>query len=155
MSGFVFTGGLTAELIFLAASERAGMVTGVELNADAVKDAEENIRLNGCGNTEIICDDAASFMTKAAKEKMPVDVVIMDPPRMGATPEFLDAVIKLSPDKVVYISCNPVTLARDLAILAGGGYSMKKAVPVDMFPYTDSLECACLIVKNKDGKSGN
>ncbi|MBO6000013.1 MAG: 23S rRNA (uracil(1939)-C(5))-methyltransferase RlmD [Lachnospiraceae bacterium] len=133
--------------IGIIASGRAGKVTGVELNADAVRDAAENIRLNGCDNTEVICDDATAFMVRAAKEGLPVDVVIMDPPRMGATPEFLDALIKLSPDKAVYISCNPVTLARDLAILAEGGYSMKKAVPVDMFPYTDSLECACLIVK--------
>ena len=89
-------------------------------------------------------------MTEAAKAKIPVDVVIMDPPRMGASPEFLDALIRLSPSRAVYISCNPITLARDLAILAEGGYSMKKAVPVDMFPYTDSAECACLIVKKNN-----
>ncbi len=136
--------------IGIIASGRAGKVTGVELNPDAVRDAQENIRLNGCDNTEIVCGDAASFMMEAAKAKIPVDVVIMDPPRMGASPEFLDALIRLSPARAVYISCNPSTLARDLAILAEGGYSMKKAVPVDMFPYTDSAECACLIVKKNN-----
>ena len=76
------------------------------------------------------------------------DVVFMDPPRSGSTVEFINSMINLSPKKVVYISCSPDSLARDLELITKGGYKVKKAIPVDMFPFTRSIETVCLLTKS-------
>ena len=132
---------------FIIASDRCKEVLSVELNAEAVKDAKSNARLNNAGNVEVYKNDAGRFMKDMAAKKEKLDVLFMDPPRSGASEEFLSAALELGPAKIVYISCEPTTLARDLAILTEGGYEMKKAVPVDMFPYTEGVETVVLLSK--------
>lgn len=135
----------TGTIGIVAAKRGAKKVIGVELNADAVKDARENAALNKVQNIEFICDDAGEFITRLAFEKIHLDAVIMDPPRAGSTVQFMKSVIKLAPDKVVYISCNPETLARDLNYFTKNGYKATKITPVDMFPHTNHVECVvCL-----------
>ena len=137
----------TGTIGIVAAKRGAKKVIGVELNADAVKDAKENAALNDIQNIEFICDDASEFITRLAYEKIRLDAVIMDPPRAGSTVQFMKAVIKLAPDKVVYISCNPETLARDLNYFTKNGYKATKITPVDMFPHTNHVECVVCMVK--------
>ena len=120
----------------------------VELNAEAVKDAKINAKLNDADNVEVYKNDAGRFMEDMAAKKEKLDILFMDPPRSGASEEFLSAALQLSPAKIVYVSCEPTTLARDLAVLTEGGYEMKKAVPVDMFPYTEGVETVCLLTHN-------
>ena len=133
--------------IGICASDKAKEVIGVELNEDAAADAEENAKLNHADNVTVYADDAGRFMTEMAEKKEPVDVLFMDPPRAGASFDFLQAILILAPKKIVYVSCNPETLADNLSYLTDGGYTMKKAVPVDMFPYTESMETAVLLVR--------
>ncbi len=133
--------------IGIIASPKAKRVVGVELNADAVKDAKVNAKLNEVKNIEFFEDDAGHFMVKAARNGEHYDVVIMDPPRAGASLDFLKCLVTLSPKKVVYISCNPETQARDVAFLVKHGYRVKKVQPVDMFPHTDHVECVVSLVR--------
>ena len=130
--------------IGLCASDHVRGLIGVELNADAVRDAKENARLNGARNARFFCDDAGRFMVKMAQEGQPLDVLMMDPPRSGSDAKFLSAVLTLMPPTVVYVSCNPETLARDAKVLVQGGYRAVKAVPVDMFPNTEHVETVML-----------
>lgn len=130
--------------IGLVASKHAKKVIGVEVVKDAVKNAKENALLNNINNAEFYHDDATSFINKLAKEKRKLDVVIMDPPRDGSTPSFIDAVLKLKPCKVVYISCEPSSLARDLKLLTKD-YEVKSVQPVDMFPQTYHVETITLL----------
>ncbi len=134
--------------IGIITSKYCGSVTGVELNPAAVRDAQINLRLNNCTNARYAQGDAGKFMLREAAAGRRYDVVFMDPPRSGSSREFLDAVIKLSPGRVVYISCNPETLARDLKHLTGNGYKMTKCRPVDMFPWTESIEAVALLHRN-------
>ncbi len=126
--------------IGLIASKNAKFVTGVELNRDAIGDARTNALLNKVENIEFYCDDAGKFMVKAAYEGTKYDVVIMDPPRAGASLEFLRSLVTLAPEKIVYISCNPETQARDLSFLTRKGYKVRRIQPVDMFPHTEHVE---------------
>ena len=123
-------------------SRKAGKVIGVELNTDAVRDARDNARRNKADNIEFVCADATKFMqTDPGK----FDILCMDPPRSGSTPEFIDAAAKLGISKIVYVSCNPETLARDIALFVKKGYVLKRAVPVDMFPQTEHVEVVSLL----------
>lgn len=131
--------------IGLCASDKIARLIGVELNSDAVRDAKENARINGVTNARFHCDDAGKFMVHMAQEGRVPDVVIMDPPRAGSDEPFLRSLLTLMPEKVVYVSCNPETLARDLAYLVKGGYKAVKAVPVDMFPCTRHVECVVML----------
>lgn len=132
--------------IALAVAGQAGKVIGVELNRNAVRDAVTNAKLNQIKNADFYQNDAGRFLTQMAEAGEQVDVVFMDPPRSGSTEEFLDALIRISPGRVVYISCEPETLARDLRYLTGkSGYRMEEAVPVDMFPFTEEIEMVCLL----------
>lgn len=132
----------------IAAKRGAGRVIGVELNGDAVRDAIQNAKMNGLKNIRFFKGDAGAFMQAAAEESERPDVVMMDPPRAGSSKEFLDALIKMSPKTVVYISCNPETLARDLNYLkANSRYKVKKIQPVDMFPHTQHIETVVLITR--------
>ena len=133
--------------IGLAAADKVERIIGVELNPDAVRDAVVNAKINHIKNAQFYQNDAGRFMVQLAEAGEHVDVVFMDPPRSGSTEEFMNAVFRLQPDKVVYISCNPETLARDLQYFAKGKYQMKKAVPVDMFPFTVNCEVVCLLQK--------
>lgn len=136
--------------IGLTVSGRAARVTGVELNRDAVKDAVWNARRNGAENCRFYAGDAGDFLAGMAQEGDRPDVVFLDPPRTGCTPEFLAALSRARPDRLVYISCAPDTLARDLAVLARDGWSARRARPVDMFPHTEHVETVCLMSRVKD-----
>ena len=131
--------------IGIIASDRCKEVLSVELNPEAVKDAKVNAKLNEAKNVEVFRNDAGRFMRDMAAKKEKLDILFMDPPRSGASEEFLMAALELKPAKFVYVSCEPTTLARDLAILTEGGYEMKKAVPVDMFPYVEAVETVVLL----------
>ena len=133
--------------IGLCAAKQAKRVIGVELNADAVRDAKQNAKLNGAANARFFCADAGEFMTAAAKAGDKVDVVFMDPPRAGSDLPFLQSVAALAPEKVVYISCNPETQARDLAFLCKNGYRVERIQPVDMFPHTNHVESVVQLIR--------
>ena len=126
--------------IGMIASKQAKEVIGVELNRDAVRDAIGNAKGNGVKNIRFYQADAGEFMVAMAEQGEKMDVVFMDPPRAGSDEAFLQSVIKLAPKKVVYISCNPETLARDLGYLTKKKYKVTKICPVDMFPFTDHCE---------------
>lgn len=133
--------------IGIIASKAAGKVIGVELNQDAVRDAVNNAKMNGIDNIRFYCNDAGRFLVNMAEQGEKADVVIMDPPRSGSTEEFMDAVGKLGAGKVVYVSCNPETLARDVRYMKKLGYRAVEAWPVDMFPETDHVETIVLLSK--------
>ena len=132
--------------IGLAAARHAASVAGVELNRDAVRDAIANAKRNGVRNAWFTCADAGEFMQNAAREGERCDVVFLDPPRAGASGDFLSALLSLAPERIVYISCNPDTLARDLGVLTAGGYRARRIRPVDMFPHTEHVEVVCQLV---------
>ena len=125
-------------------------VVGVELNKDAVKDAIVNAKINKVDNVRFVNEDAGKFMMKLAAKGEKVDVVVMDPPRSGSDERFLSSVCRLSPKKIVYISCGPETMVRDVKNLMNKGYKVVKAQPVDMFPHTSHIECITLL--QKDGE---
>ena len=131
--------------IGMIASPYAKQVIGVEMNQEAVKDAIAGAKKNKISNIRFFQADAGDFAVDMAQEKEKIDVVFMDPPRQGSSQVFLEALAKLRPDKIVYVSCNPETLARDLEFLCGGGYQMTKATAVDMFPFTDDIETVCCL----------
>ena len=131
--------------IGIIASPHVREVISVELNKDAVKDAKINAKINDVNNITFYENDATRFMQQMAESGDKVDVVFMDPPRAGSTPEFIDSVATLAPRKVVYISCSPDSLARDLALFAKKKYKAEKAIPVDMFPFTRSIETVVLL----------
>ena len=131
--------------IGLVAAKTAGNVVGVELNPDAVKDAISNCKRNGMKNARFYCDDAGEFMQALAENGESADVVFMDPPRSGSSKKFIDSLAAMKPERVVYISCNPETLARDLQFITKKGYGVKKIQPVDMFPHTNHIECVVLL----------
>ncbi len=135
--------------IGIIASKSAAEVIGAELNAAAVRDAMANALLNNAKNIRFICADAGQFMRDMAAEGEKADVVFMDPPRAGSDKRFLSSVVTLSPEKIVYISCNPETLERDLRYLTNNGYEVKKIRPVDMFPFTLHTECIVKLIKKE------
>ncbi len=132
--------------IGMIASRDAKEVVGVELNRDAVRDAITNAKTNHARNIRFVCEDATEYICKAAANKEHFDVVLMDPPRAGSTKEFVDAVISLAPERVVYVSCNPETLARDLKWFRRV-YRVETIRPYDMFPLTEHVESVCLLSK--------
>lgn len=133
--------------IALAASPYAAQVIGVEVNAGAVRDAIGNARHNGIQNARFYAADATEWLTQAAQSGLRADVLFMDPPRAGSTPEFIGSVAQMAPRTVVYISCGPESLARDLALFAQKGYRAEFFWPVDMFPHTRHVEMVCLLSK--------
>ena len=131
--------------IGLIASNNVKELIGCEVNADAIKDAKINAKINNIENAKFICADAGEFMLKMKESGEKADVVFMDPPRAGSDRKFLSSVLALAPEKIVYISCNPETQQRDLFYLTKNGYKVKKIQPVDMFPYTSHVECVALL----------
>lgn len=125
--------------IGLIAAKHAGQVIGVELNREAVRDAVDNCKRNGIRNARFFARDAGEFLTAMAASGERADVVFMDPPRSGSSRAFLNSLKILAPERIVYISCGPETLARDLKILADS-YQAGKIQPVDMFPFTGHAE---------------
>ena len=118
---------------------------GVESNRDAVRDAISNAKRNQIRNTRFFHADAGTFMSGMAQAGEKADVVLMDPPRAGSDEAFLSSIVSLSPEKVVYISCNPETQRRDLEFLTRQGYRVRRIQPVDMFPHTNHVECVVLL----------
>lgn len=141
--------------IGIIASKKAADVIGVELNRAAVKDAIVNAKINDIKNVRFYCEDAGEYMEKYSTGLMHadgqnnanghIDVVFMDPPRAGSDEKFMSSVVKLSPKKVVYISCNPETLARDLRYFKKHGYKAEVGEAYDMFPFTNHVETVCLL----------
>ena len=131
----------------LAAARRAAHVTGVEIVPDAVKCAKENARANGIENAEFIAESAEDVLPALADRGLTPDVLIVDPPRAGLAVSCTDAVLSLSPSRIVYVSCNPSTLARDLKLLSGA-YRLTAARPFDMFSKTCHTEVCCLLTRN-------
>ena len=130
----------TGTIGLVAARRGAAQVTGVDSVESAIRDARENARHNGVENARFVAADATAFMREAAAAGERADVVFLDPPRAGSTPEFLDALAEMAPERVVYISCNPETQVRDLRHLRERGYAPTFVQPVDMFPHTDHIE---------------
>lgn len=135
--------------IGIIAAAKARKVISVELNKDAVRDAITNAKRNNIQNVQFYNADAGEFMVEMANDKAEVDVVFMDPPRAGSDEAFLSSVVKLAPKKVVYVSCNPETLARDLKYLTKHGYKALECQPVDMFPMTKHVETVVLLSQRK------
>lgn len=138
--------------IGIVASKKAGKVIGVELNSEAVSDAKINASINNIKNATFVNADAGDFLVEYAKNAK-ADVVIMDPPRSGSTPEFLNSLLKIKPDRIVYISCGPDTQARDIKVLVKGGYKVTACQPFDLFPHTEHVETVCLLTREKSVKS--
>ena len=131
--------------IGLTASDKARQVVGVELNRDAVRDAIGNAKHNGVKNARFFAADATAWIREAADAGQKADVVFMDPPREGSTPAFLESVARMAPKRIVYVSCNPETMARDLALLTQKGYRAEGFTPVDMFPHSAHCEVVCAL----------
>ncbi len=134
--------------ITLSMAGKAKKVFGVEIIPEAIADAEENARLNGIGNARFFVGKAEDVLPeKYETEGIRADVIVVDPPRKGCDKAVLDTMIRMRPERIVYVSCNPATLARDLAILREGGYEAEKVQPVDMFPHTVHVECVVLMLR--------
>lgn len=137
--------------IGIIAANRVKEVISVELNKDAVKDAISNAKINNIKNITFYNEDASVFLDKFSENKdinvnKKVDVLIMDPPRSGSTKLFINSILKLAPNKVVYISCNPESLARDLKyFVESKKYKVMKILPFDCFPMTSHVECIALL----------
>ena len=145
--------------IGIVAAGRAGRVLGVESNPEAVRDAAANAKENGVRNIRFYRDDAGHFLKSCAADGQRVDVLFMDPPRAGSSPEFLEAAAQIRPSRIVYVSCSPETLERDVGILEKAGYWAREVWPVDMFPWTGSTEAVCLLEpkarpRKDSGKNG-
>jgi 23S rRNA (uracil1939-C5)-methyltransferase len=129
--------------LFLA--QKAKKVYGVEIVPEAIADANRNAELNGIGNVEFAVGEAEVVIPNWYKEGIVADVLVVDPPRKGCDDALLQTIIEMKPKKVVYVSCNPATLARDLRVLEDGGYTTLEVQPVDMFPHTTHVETVALL----------
>lgn len=126
-----------------APEQHAAQVIGVDNVEAAIKDARANAEHNGIANATFHAVDAGAFMVEQARAGESLDVLLMDPPRAGASASFIEATATLAPARIVYISCNPTTQARDVRALADHGYRLREVQPVDMFPHTTHTECIC------------
>ena len=136
-----------AGAIGLSMAHAAGRVIGVETVAEAVEDAAANARRGGIQNAEFLLADAADAAARLRSEGLRPDIVVLDPPRKGSDAPTLDCIAAMAPERIVYVSCDSATLARDCAMLAGHGYRVTRARPVDMFPRTAHVECVVLLQK--------
>ena len=133
--------------VLLPASRLVKKAMGVDALSQAIIDARENALQNGISNAEFLCGTAEDALPKILQDHA-VDVVFFDPPRKGCEPALLDSVVSAEIGRIVYISCDPATLARDIKLLGLGGYKLVEAIPVDMFPFTGKVEICCLLLKN-------
>lgn len=134
-----------AGTITLALAEAAGRVIGAEIVPEAIENAKANAARNGISNVEFFCGDAGETAQKCAAEGLRPDVVVVDPPRKGLSPEVICAVAAMAPARVVYVSCDPATLGRDVKRFAASGYRLRRAAAVDMFPRTHHVETVILL----------
>lgn len=142
MDAYCGTGSIS---LFLA--QKAATVYGFEVYPDAVKDACHNAEINGIENVEFVEGDVADTIENLGIKP---ETIVIDPPRAGCEERVLNSITDLEPEKFVYVSCNPATLARDLKILADKDYSVKKVQPIDMFPQTYHVETIVLITRVKE-----
>jgi 23S rRNA (uracil1939-C5)-methyltransferase len=133
--------------LFLAG--RAKHVYGVEIVPDAIADAKRNAKLNGITNVDFAVGEAEKVMPWWYAQGIRADVIVVDPPRKGCDEELLETIVSMKPKRVVYVSCNPATLARDLKFLEAGGYMTKEVQPVDMFPHTMHVENVAVLELKK------
>ena len=131
--------------LFLA--RRARKVYGVEIVPEAVEDARRNALLNGMRNVEFTAGRAEEVLSRWQAKGLKADVLVVDPPRKGCDPAVLNAMLDMRPRRIVYVSCNPSTLARDLRVLEDGGYRTVEVQPVDMFPHTTHVECCVSLIR--------
>ena len=136
-----------AGTITLALAERAKTVIGVEIVPEAVENARQNAQRNGMDNVEFLCADAGQAARQLAARGVAPDVLVVDPPRKGLDAPTRDAVLQMRPPRIVYVSCDPATLARDVRELTGAGYAMEKAQAFDLFPRTRHVETVVLLSK--------
>jgi len=129
--------------LFLA--QRAKKVIGIEAVGKAIEDARENAKLNSISNADFITGRSEDVMRDLKSRGIKPDVIVVDPPRKGCDIEVLQSMIDMAPERIVYVSCNPGTLARDCRILAAKGYRVQEVQPVDMFPWTYHVECVVLM----------
>jgi len=134
----------------LPLARRAKTVTGIESGFSAIEDAKANAALNRITNTEFIADDMDKGLKMLLARKMRADVIVLDPPRAGATLKTLERVLAFVPKKIIYVSCNPSTLARDLKFFHLFGFRLDRLQPVDMFPYTYHIECVAEMVREEE-----
>ena len=137
--------------IGLAASKYVKKVYGVEINESALKDAKINGKINYISNAEFVLADAGRYMETLSRKKEKIDIVIMDPPRAGSDTRFMSSLVRMNPERVVYVSCNPVTLKRDLQYLQRN-YTIEKIQPVDMFPFTEHCETIVRLISKKQSQ---
>lgn len=131
--------------ISLTAAKYAKKVIGIEVVPPAIADARKNAVMNGITNAEFICSAAEAAVPELIKQGAAPDIVILDPPRKGSDESTLAAILAAAPKRIVYVSCNPATLARDASFLSNGGYTVEKATAADMFPYTTHVETILLL----------
>jgi 23S rRNA (uracil1939-C5)-methyltransferase len=134
--------------LFLA--EKAGKVIGVEIVHEAVEAAIKNAKVNNITNTEFHCGAAEDVVPRLYEEEIRADVVVVDPPRKGCEAALLETMVEMQPKRIVYVSCNPSTLARDLKHLSVNDYDIREVQPVDLFPWTEHVETVVLITRTKD-----
>lgn len=139
-----------AGTITLTMADRAKRVIGAEIVAPAVENARENAAANGVKNAEFFCGDAGDIAAHLAAESLRPDVICVDPPRKGLAPEVIDAMAEMAPKRIVYVSCDPATLGRDVKLLAQRGYQATRAAAVDLFPGTAHVETVCLLESAKN-----
>ncbi|HAG00677.1 23S rRNA (uracil(1939)-C(5))-methyltransferase RlmD [Paenibacillus lactis] len=131
--------------LFLA--QHAKKVYGVEIVKEAIEDARANAELNGMAHVEFEVGASEDVIPRWKEQGIEADVIVVDPPRKGCDPRLLETILQMKPERVVYVSCNPSTLARDLRVLEDGGYRTVEVTPVDMFPHTVHVECVALLVR--------
>ncbi|MDD6489999.1 MAG: 23S rRNA (uracil(1939)-C(5))-methyltransferase RlmD [Clostridia bacterium] len=133
--------------IGLTMAHNAKKLIGVEIIPQAIEDAKKNAKFNGIENAEFICADASSAAEALSKRKIKPDCIVLDPPRKGCDSKLISTISSMSPSRVVYVSCDPATLARDIKIFSEYGYNAEKITPVDLFPRTVHVECVVLLTK--------
>ena len=139
-----------AGTIGLCAAAHVKRVIGVEIVSDAIKNAERNAKENGIKNASFFCADASAAASRFAAEGVRPDVVLVDPPRKGLDEKVIQAIGRMAPERVVMVSCNPATAARDASLLQREGYAVQKIVPIDMFPRTAHVETVVLLSRSKN-----
>ena len=135
--------------ITLAMAGAAGKVIGVEVIPQAVEDARDNAKRNGIENAEFFCGDAGQAALELEKQGIKADVVVVDPPRKGLNADTIEALHRFAPRRIVYVSCDPATLARDVALLKERGYVLKNALAADLFPRCSHVESIVTLIKSE------
>lgn len=131
-------------------ADRAKQIIGIEIVEPAVEDAKVNAELNSINNAEFYCMDAAKAAQMLKEKEIKPDVIVLDPPRKGCAEELVKTVSEINPDRIVYVSCDPATLARDCRRFSEFGYKVDKLTAVDLFPRTVHVESVCLLTKEKE-----